>query len=48
MLEGKRFPVDAVVSSIIPMHAVPGALQAWNAEPAHVQKILVTMDESPN
>jgi threonine dehydrogenase-like Zn-dependent dehydrogenase len=48
MLEGKRFPVDAVVSSIIPMHAVPGALQAWNADPAHVQKILVTMDESLN
>jgi threonine dehydrogenase-like Zn-dependent dehydrogenase len=45
MLEEKRFPVDAAVSSIIPMEAVPEALQAWSANPAQVQKILVTIED---
>jgi threonine dehydrogenase-like Zn-dependent dehydrogenase len=43
MLEEKRFPVDAAVSSIISMEAVPEALQAWSADPSRVQKILVTV-----
>jgi threonine dehydrogenase-like Zn-dependent dehydrogenase len=46
MLEDKRFPVDAAVSSIILMEAVPEALQAWSANPAQVQKILVTIEEN--
>ncbi len=45
MLEEKRFPVDAAVSSIIPMEAVPEALQAWSTNPSHVQKILVSLEE---
>lgn len=45
MLEEKRFPADAAVSSIIPIEAVPDALQAWSANPANVQKILVTMED---
>jgi threonine dehydrogenase-like Zn-dependent dehydrogenase len=46
MLEEKRFPVDAAISSIIPMEAVPDALQAWSANPSQVQKILVTIDQN--
>jgi threonine dehydrogenase-like Zn-dependent dehydrogenase len=46
MLEEKRFPVDAAVSSIIPMKAVPEALEAWSANPAQVQKILVKVEEA--
>ena len=41
MLEEKRFPVDAAVSSVIAMEDVPEALQAWSADPSRVQKILV-------
>jgi len=43
MLEEKRFPVDAAVSSIIAMEAVPEALRAWSADPSQVRKILVTV-----
>lgn len=43
MLEEKRFPVDAAVSSMITMEAVPEALQAWSADPSQVRKILVTV-----
>jgi threonine dehydrogenase-like Zn-dependent dehydrogenase len=43
MLEEKRFPVDAAVSSIISIEAVPEALQAWSADPSRVQKILVEL-----
>jgi threonine dehydrogenase-like Zn-dependent dehydrogenase len=45
MLEEKRFPVDAAVSLIIPMEAVPKALEAWSANPSQVQKILVSLEE---
>lgn len=45
MLEEKRFPVEAAVSSIIPMEAVPEALLAWSANPARVKKILVNLEE---
>jgi hypothetical protein len=46
MLEEKRFPVDAAVSSIISMEAVPEALLAWSANPSQVQKILVSLEEN--
>jgi threonine dehydrogenase-like Zn-dependent dehydrogenase len=44
MLEGKRFPVEEAISSIIPIEQVPDALQAWSNEPAKVKKIMVTFD----
>lgn len=46
MLEGKRFPVDEAVSSIIALDEVPDALRAWSENPRKVKKIIVNFDQT--
>ena len=45
VLEKKRFPVDDVISKIIPMDGAASALSAWNDSPGDFTKILVTTTE---
>ena len=42
MLELKRFPVDAAISTIVPMEEAPQAFAAWAADPARFTKIIVS------
>jgi threonine dehydrogenase-like Zn-dependent dehydrogenase len=42
MLEQKRFPVDAAISTIVPVEEAPEVLAAWDAEPARFTKIMVS------
>jgi threonine dehydrogenase-like Zn-dependent dehydrogenase len=44
MLEARRFPVDDVVSSIVPIEDAPEALRAWSDNPLRVTKIMVRLD----
>jgi len=44
MLEAGRFPVDKVVSRIVPLAEAGGALADWSADPAAFTKILIDMD----
>jgi 2-desacetyl-2-hydroxyethyl bacteriochlorophyllide A dehydrogenase len=41
MLEEGRFPVDDVISAVVPMEEVPEMLRQWNANPAAFTKIMV-------
>jgi threonine dehydrogenase-like Zn-dependent dehydrogenase len=43
MLEEHRFPVDAAVSSIVPLEEAPSALSAWSENPSRVRKIIVRL-----
>jgi threonine dehydrogenase-like Zn-dependent dehydrogenase len=44
MLEARRFPVDDVVSSIVPIEDAPEALRAWSDNPLRVTKIMVRLN----
>ena len=44
MLEAGRFPVDDVISKVVPFDEAGEALQAWDADPAAFTKILVSLD----
>ena len=44
MLEGRQFPVDDAVSSILPIHEAPDILRAWSDDPARFTKIMIRMD----
>ncbi len=44
MLEQRLFPVDDVVSAIIPIEKAPEALRAWTENPSRFSKIMVSLD----
>jgi threonine dehydrogenase-like Zn-dependent dehydrogenase len=44
MLEDHRFPVDAAVSSVLPLADAPNALRAWSENPAGFTKIMISVD----
>jgi threonine dehydrogenase-like Zn-dependent dehydrogenase len=44
VLETGRFPVDDVVTRIVPLEEAGDALAAWNENPAQVTRILVNME----
>ena len=39
-----KFPVNEVVSVIVPLEQAPNALRSWSENPAHFKKILVSID----
>jgi threonine dehydrogenase-like Zn-dependent dehydrogenase len=41
MLEERRFPVDDVVSSVVPIEEAPEMLRQWSSNPAAFTKIMV-------
>jgi threonine dehydrogenase-like Zn-dependent dehydrogenase len=41
MLEERRFPVDDVISAIVPIEEAPEMLQQWSSNPAAFTKIMV-------
>lgn len=43
LLEGKKFPVDAMISSVVPIEEAGDALQSWADDPARVTKIHVDL-----
>lgn len=44
LLESQKFPVDEVVSLIVPLAEAPNALRSWSKSPSRFTKILVTLD----
>ncbi len=44
MLEAGRFPVDDVITKVVPFADAGDALRAWDADPAAFTKILVELD----
>ena len=44
MLEAGRFPVDDVITTVVPFDEAGEALRAWDADPAAFTKILVSLD----
>ncbi len=44
MLEAGRFPVDDVISKVVPLDEAGEALRVWDADPAAFTKILVSLD----
>jgi len=45
-LESGQFPVDDVISRIVPLEEAGNALAEWNKNPAIVTKIIVNMENS--
>ena len=41
MLEAGTFPVDDMISAVVPMHAAPEQLRQWDQRPGEITKILV-------
>ncbi|HEY6266915.1 MAG TPA: zinc-binding alcohol dehydrogenase family protein [Candidatus Acidoferrum sp.] len=44
LLEAGKFPVDQVVSLIVPLQDAPDALRSWSERPSQFTKILVSLD----
>lgn len=44
MLEASRFPVDDVVSAVVPIGEAARMLKAWSEAPARYSKIIVSLD----
>jgi len=44
MLEEHRFPVESVVSTLIPLEEGPEILRAWSSNPSRFSKIMITLD----
>jgi len=44
MLEAGRFPVDDVVSAVVPLAEAGDALKRWDADPSAVTRIVVDLD----
>lgn len=44
LLEAQKFPVDEVVSLIVPLGEGPKALRDWSERPSHFTKIMVALD----
>lgn len=47
MLEGGRFPVDRMITRIVPLEQTGQALADWDANPPAVTKILIDLDARP-
>ncbi len=45
MLEQRRYPVEAAISTIAPMDRTPELLRAWSADPSRFTKIMITLDQ---
>ena len=43
-LHGGRFPVDAIISSVVPLEQAGAALQAWSDDPGAFTKVQVSFD----
>ncbi len=43
-LEGGRFPIHGVITKTVDVEDAPGALSAWDREPAHVTRIHVSLE----
>ena len=43
-LHGGRFPVDAIISSVVPLDQAGAALQAWSDDPGAFTKVQVSFD----
>ena len=43
MLEQGRFPIDSVISAVVPLEEAPSILAAWDAEPQRYTKILISV-----
>jgi hypothetical protein len=41
MLEEHRFPVDDVISAVVPIEETPEMLRQWSSNPAAFTKIMV-------
>lgn len=46
MLEAGLFPVDAAVSTIVPLDEAPGILEQWSENPSQFTKIMIDLDAS--
>ncbi len=46
MLEAGGFPVDAAVSTIVPLDEAPGILTQWSENPSRFTKIIIDLDAS--
>lgn len=44
LLEARKFPVDDVVSLIVPLAEGPNALRSWSENPSRFTKIMVALD----
>ena len=44
LLEARKFPVDDVVSLIVPLAEGPSALRSWSENPSRFTKIMVALD----
>jgi threonine dehydrogenase-like Zn-dependent dehydrogenase len=44
LLEEHQFPVNEVVSLIVPLEVVPNALRSWSEDPSRFTKIMVSLD----
>ena len=43
MLEQGRFPVDSVISAVVPLEEAPAILAAWDTDPQRYTKILISV-----
>jgi len=48
MLEAGSFPVDAAVSTTVPLEDAPRILAEWSANPARFTKIMIDLDDTPS
>jgi threonine dehydrogenase-like Zn-dependent dehydrogenase len=44
LLESRRFPVNEVVSLIVPLAEGPNALRSWSENPSRYTKIIISLD----
>lgn len=44
MLEAGRFPVDAAVSTVVPLDEAPGVFTQWSDQPSRFTKIMIDLD----
>lgn len=44
MLEAGRFPVEAAISTVVPLEEAPQILAEWDAHPARFTKIMIDLD----
>lgn len=45
MMEQRRFPAEAVITSVAPLEETPELLRAWSADPGRFTKIMITLDQ---
>jgi len=45
MLEQHRFPVEAAISTVVPLEQTPEILRDWSADPGRFTKVMVSLDQ---